>query len=409
MAKIFSDPEQDELSRVLATSLLADYAKDDPKALAGMLLDADSKAFGVLFPVLASHQARAVEEFQAVLERKVEPSWNDPPLDSSWLEPPAAAQAAIRTAHGLLAERFAFCQDLAWEEFGQLAEVLRASGYRPIRVRPWRGDDKRLVAAAWTRDGKGWKLETDLAQDQLPKSDAPAEKDGLVPADVAVLPLVDASAERRFVLLWGEPAKADEQRRLVVGAGEQELMTSQAALAKQGFAAQSTIGVWTDAGGQRHYLGIWSNQGAPSESRVAYAGFELVDQPQWDVGVAPAAKLADPLDAFRRQLAEIEKLPAAQLEQTQSRFARARAKYHLSDLNAALADLDFVIEKKAVSAEVLQYRAWTLARLGKADEARAEMAKYLGQASDAATRAYVQIVLAAWLGEHDELGEERQE
>ncbi|HUY34672.1 MAG TPA: SUMF1/EgtB/PvdO family nonheme iron enzyme [Pirellulales bacterium] len=418
LAKIFNDPEQGELPRTLATSLLADYAKGDPDTLTKLIIDADSKAFGTVFPVLQSHGAAAVEKLQAVLDRKVEPTWNDLPLDRSHHAPrdgsiTRSVMSTVETAHGMVDERFAFCQDLAWEEFRQLAESLRPSGYRPTRVRPWRTDDKLLVAAVWTRDGRRWELETDLGQDQLPQSDAPAAKDGLVPADLAVLPSVDPAAEppgvsgggRRFVLLWGEPAAAGEERRIVVGAGEQELLASQAALVKQGFAAQSAVGVWTDAAGQRRYLGIWSNQGAPSELRAAYGGFELVDQPQWDVAVAPAARLADPLDARRRQLAEIAKLPPAQLDQPQWRLTRATAQYHVGQLEAALADLDFLVEKKVASPELPQYRAWTLARLGKAEEARAELAKYLEQAKDPSTRAYVQVVLAAWLGEHDQAAE----
>ncbi|HUY33204.1 MAG TPA: SUMF1/EgtB/PvdO family nonheme iron enzyme [Pirellulales bacterium] len=418
LARIFINPEQGELPRTLATSLLADYAKGDPDTLTNLLIDADSKAFGTVFPVLQPHGAAAVEKLQAVLDRKVAPTWNDQPLDRSHHAPrdgsiTRSVMSTVEAAHGMVDERFAFCQDLAWEEFRQLAESLRPSGYRPMRVRPWGTDDKPLVAAVWARDGKRWELETDLGQDQLPKPDAPAEKDGLVPADLAVLPSVDPAVEppgvsgggRRFVLLWGEPAAADEERRLVVGAGEQELLASQAAMVKQGFAAQSAVGVWTDAAGQRRYLGIWSNQGAPSELRLAYGGFELVDQPQWDVAVAPAARLADPLDARRRQLADIAKLPPAQWDQPQVRLTRATAQYHVGQWEAALADLDFLIEKKVASPELLQYRAWTLARLGKAEEARAELAKYLEQAKDPSTRAYVQVVLAAWLGEHDQAAE----
>ena len=82
---------------------------------------------------------------------------------------------------------------------------------------------------------------------------------------------------------------------MIVDVSEKELTDAQDALAKEGFAAQMTICVWTDAAGQRHYAGIWSNQGAPSELRAAYAGFELVHEPQWDVAVAPAAKLSWPI------------------------------------------------------------------------------------------------------------------
>ena len=169
---------------------------------------------------------------------------------------------------------------------------------------------------------------------------------------------------------------------------------------KEGFASQSTICVWTDAAGQRHYAGIWSNQGAPSELRAAYAGFELVHQPQWDVAVAPAAKLCRSAGRLSPAIGADRSIASrASWTSRNVRLVRALAQYHLGQLEPALADLDFLVEKQAVSASVLQYRAWTLARLGKADEARAELAKYLEQAEDPSLQAYVQIVLEAWLGQ----------
>ena len=33
----------------------------------------------------------------------------------------------------MLAERFAFCQDLPWDQFSVVAEALEASGYWPTR------------------------------------------------------------------------------------------------------------------------------------------------------------------------------------------------------------------------------------------------------------------------------------
>jgi serine/threonine protein kinase/formylglycine-generating enzyme required for sulfatase activity len=404
LAKIFADPQQGELPRSLATSVLADYAKDDVEALTSLVVDADAKTFAELFPVLQKHGQVAVALLQAVLARKVEPTWNDSPLDPAWKEVTPEVQVAIEAGHGMLAERFAFCQDLSWDKFSGVREALEASGYWPTRVRPWLSGDQRLVAAAWTRDGQRRELQTDLTKQQLPTPDVPAEKDGLLPADIAVLPSTDPSAEPQFVALWGPPITAGEQRRMIVDVSKKELTEAQDGLAKAGFAAQMTIYVWTDAAGQRHYAGIWSNQGAPSELRAAYAGFELVHQPQWDVAVAPAAKLqpADPLDAYREQLTQIAALPAAQLDQPQPRLLRAQAQYHLGELEPALADLDFLVEKQAVSTAVLQYRAWTLARLGKVDEARAALATYLEQDKDPSTQAYVQIVLAAWLGNFDE-------
>ncbi len=90
------------------------------------------------------------------------------------------------------------------------------------------------------------------------------------------------------------------------------------------------------------------------------------------------------------------------VDEPQQRLARARAQYYLGQLVPALADLDFLVEKQAISVSALQYRTWTLARLGKVDEARTELSKYLEQEKDPSVQAFVQIVLAAWLGNMDE-------
>ena len=216
------------------------------------------------------------------------------------------------------------------------------------------------------------------------------------------LPSGDETADRRFVLLWTEPAEAHEKHWLLADVSAQELANAKASFSKHDSGSQSTIYVWTDEEGQRHYAGIWSSVGVPSEMEASYAGYERVEQPQWDVAVAPAAKPADPLDALRQQLAQIANLPLDQREQPPVRLARAQAQFHLGQLETALADLDVLVEQKAVSAEVLQFRAWTFARLGQEEKARAELAKYLELQKDPALRPYVQIVAAAWLGDRDD-------
>jgi formylglycine-generating enzyme required for sulfatase activity/tetratricopeptide (TPR) repeat protein len=414
LAKIFTDPEQGELARSLATTLLTDYAKDDAARLTSLLVDADAKGFASLFPVLQQHQQAAVKELRAVVEHQLEIPWNDPPLDPAWKEPSAEVRRAIEAAEGMVAERFAFCTSLPWDDFFQLVESLRASGYRPTRVRPYRGpsspaekadaatEPATLVAAVWTRDGKRWALDSDLTADQLPSPESPAEKDGLVPADVAVLPDTEASGDPRFLLLWSAPTGAQEQRRIVVDVSEQEMRAAEESLVKESFASQWSIAVWSDSNRTRHYAGIWSNQGARSELTAAHSGFERLDQPQWDVAVAPASKLADPLDLARQRLEQIGKLPIEQQDQAQVRFGRAWARYQLGQFEPALADLDFLVANKGPATVLSEYRALTLARLGRADEARAESATYVEQQSDATMQSYVRIVLAASLGDFED-------
>jgi formylglycine-generating enzyme required for sulfatase activity len=53
--------------RSLATDILANYAAGRPEVLADLLLDADEKQFGVLYPKVAAHRERAVALFQETL------------------------------------------------------------------------------------------------------------------------------------------------------------------------------------------------------------------------------------------------------------------------------------------------------------------------------------------------------
>src|SRR5439155_105391 len=77
-------------------------------------------------------------------------------------------------AHGLLAERFAFCQTLPLADLAPLAEVLRPAGYRPVRVRPYRDGTDVRVAAVWLRDGRPWRLALDLRLEEALAADTRA-------------------------------------------------------------------------------------------------------------------------------------------------------------------------------------------------------------------------------------------
>ncbi len=413
LQEIFRDSAHGDQERRLATTLLAAYLKDDPKSLTDLVVAADAPAFAILFPVLRGHQQAASEQLLAVLKPADAPPWNDPPAAPTWDEPSAAVRTAVEAAQGMLADRFGFCASLPRDEFQRVAESLDAGGYRPVRVRPHRKphvpreepgpptSPEVLIAAIWARDGRRWELQADLPRDQLPAADASAERNGLAPIDLAVLPSADPTAAPVFTLLWSEVAEPGEQRRLVVDVSEQELRDRQAMLARQGWAAQTTICVWTDGNGQRRYAGIWSNRPAASELAPACAAMTRVDLPQGDIAVAPADRLPQPLDAVRQQLAQFDAQPADVLDAPQNRTWRAQARYQLGQWEAALADLDFVIAKNAVSPAVYQYRAWALARLGKAEEARTALAQYLAQQTSPLMQAYVQAVTAAWLGDGD--------
>src|SRR5262249_11176452 len=60
-----------ETERSLATDLLADYAADNPPALADLLLDADDKQFAVLYPKLQAHGERGLAVLTGEIDKKL--------------------------------------------------------------------------------------------------------------------------------------------------------------------------------------------------------------------------------------------------------------------------------------------------------------------------------------------------
>src|SRR5262249_39754236 len=161
--------------REFAATVLADYAAGRPDVLADLLLDADPKQYAVLFPVVEKYRAQAV----AAMRRAGRGGgvWGGPAR--------AAGRAGGAAADGLLADGWALCQTLPLGRWPAVAEGLRASGYRPLRLRPWGQEGQVRVAAVWVRDGRAFQTQTGLTAAALKERDAVFQKGGLIPADVA--------------------------------------------------------------------------------------------------------------------------------------------------------------------------------------------------------------------------------
>jgi hypothetical protein len=69
LTTIFRDPGRSESERIFATTLLADYAGDDPDFLANLLMDAEPKAYATLFPVAERQGLKTIEAFRAEIKR----------------------------------------------------------------------------------------------------------------------------------------------------------------------------------------------------------------------------------------------------------------------------------------------------------------------------------------------------
>ena len=74
LAIIFQDKTRSEVERTLATDALADWAADNPSALANLLMDADQRQFEVMFAKLQAVSAMALPLVRPELEKKIPPS-----------------------------------------------------------------------------------------------------------------------------------------------------------------------------------------------------------------------------------------------------------------------------------------------------------------------------------------------
>jgi formylglycine-generating enzyme required for sulfatase activity/tRNA A-37 threonylcarbamoyl transferase component Bud32 len=93
LANIFRDHERSETERTLATSILTDYAVDQPQALAELVMHADTRQFAAVFPKLRQHGQRAL----VLLEHEVDKAL---PSDAA---PDAKEQSARRQANAAVA------------------------------------------------------------------------------------------------------------------------------------------------------------------------------------------------------------------------------------------------------------------------------------------------------------------
>ena len=168
LVEIFRSHDRPQIERSLAAEVLADYAGDQVKLLADLILHADAKQFAAIFPKLRVHGRRVVALLEAELVREAGFDWQDLPLKPAWVkEPSKSVVAKIESGLGALDERFAFCQTMPWDDFANIVDSLDRCGYRPVRFRPYSQGATLRVAAVWTRDGRDWRAAYDLTPEQI--------------------------------------------------------------------------------------------------------------------------------------------------------------------------------------------------------------------------------------------------
>jgi formylglycine-generating enzyme required for sulfatase activity len=256
LAAIFRDKARPETEHVLATNILADYAKDSPDLLAELVMAAVPIAYQTLFLVIEPQAQKVLPVLRAEVAKIATFDWDDPPLSPSWTNPDSALTGRIEAAGGLVGERFAFCQTLPLDQFLAISEALQASGYRPIRFRPYADGPAVRAAGVWTRDGRKRRIAVGLTADETRKQDAMNRAARFIPVDIAGYVVAAAgSRSDRYAALWSE-VPGDESR-LDVGVTEDKLILLQKSLQDAGLTPR-TLQIFSGSDGRQRYSGVWS-------------------------------------------------------------------------------------------------------------------------------------------------------
>jgi serine/threonine protein kinase/formylglycine-generating enzyme required for sulfatase activity len=404
LARIFRDGQRPESERRLATNLLADYAADQPDVLAELVKDADAWQFGVLFPRLEAAPERAAALLKMELLRELKPDWKDLPLEAVWPAPERDLVQRIEAAEGLVAERFALCQTLPLGQFDAVATDMRRCGYRPMNFRPFVSGTAVLVAAVWTRDGQDWRHVKGASADEIRQMDLEYRRQGFWPLDIAgyASQAAGQSAQARYAVLWVNPDPVTLETRLQIGPSEQDWSAA-------GFVPRTRTAFLVD--GNLHTCAIWIKPRQPWENAIvpgglneaAYASRLTPSNLQTDVRLGPAPRPPDSRQILLEQLAQADRDLHAQADNVNARLQRAQALVGLGRDKEALPDLAVVVQKVPQETAIYQTRAVAHARLGDAAAARQDLAEFLKRSTSSNAMAYLDAVVAAYLGE-DGLG-----
>jgi serine/threonine protein kinase/formylglycine-generating enzyme required for sulfatase activity/tetratricopeptide (TPR) repeat protein len=411
LAQVCRNRQRPESERAFATNILADYATDQPSILADLLMDADDKQFAVLFPKLSGHGEKGAAFLYAELNKQLQPTWDDSPLDPSWPEPGPRLRRKVERAHGALTGRFAFCQTMPLQEFVDVADGLRPSGYRPVRFRPYAVEKSVQVAAVWSRDGKEWRLAHGRSVDGIAKQDAEIRTQGFHPVDVTGYA---HDGKALYAALWHKIPLKTLETQLTVAVGEEPLRNKDAALRREGY-WRATTTLLPGPGSQVQYAVIWTKPAgrkAPTANQSTHTLFSGIEPEysgdndladlQVDVQVGKAVPPPSARERFAQQLATAEAALSAKPDNPNARYQRGIALFHLARNEKALEDLSWVIGKFPGTARAYEYRAIVHARLGKAREADEDVAKFHELNHDISHKVFVDTVVAAHLGQATE-------
>lgn len=408
LTKIYSDDQQSELTRLMAASVLADYGRHDPAGMAQLIAIAGPKQFDVIFPVLADLGEDAVRELTAIIEQTVEPAWQKSERNSAWSDAPDSARATLQEAGGQLTEDFAFCLAVDWQQCLELTDSLKLSGYRPIRLRPFWAEDKLQAAAVWVRDGGEWRQGINLTADELQTLDAELRTQQFAPIDVAGcgVPGEDGNPAARYSAIW-VPADESEVRMYVGIPDDTERLLFANSWAASGFDVRARSAFNLE--GMVYRSAIWENRNdnKSSASKIfsgnssQFSGDLYPGLLATDISIERPAESEDRADRYAVQSQALQQALADRKDDVEFRKALATLRFQRGEDDAALEDLNWLIEQSPNDVRLFQLRAMLHARQNREDAARTDLTRCRELYKDDVHYLYLEAVVDAQLGDLD--------
>jgi serine/threonine protein kinase/formylglycine-generating enzyme required for sulfatase activity len=412
LQSFYRDTASDATRRSIAMNIVEGYLPDDVPVLSDVLVTSgDAGRFDKLLPALSTRREAAVAALSAELAKDprevLRPVWDDPSLEPTWTPPDPSLADQLAQAGGMLDPRFAFCQTLALEAFEKLAEELRPSGYRPLRVRPYQVAGRVQVAAVWRRDGLQWKIAHGLSEEQVRQQQRDWGYEQLLTIDLAGY----VDGEFRYAMVAAKDPEI-ETTNLTVGIPRSQTQAEFERIRTEPgtFLAMQ---VAQDADGQQRYC--WTRAQFVGEStRFSFLATGALTEASYEQTLsAPQLPLVDVAVCGVPPPQSTQERYAALLAQANQALAKdakgpsslpqlkARAYYHfvLGDDAKAIEDYNTVLTRDPKFAYGYAVRGTALARRGEAEDARRDLEAYKQLVKLPTSIAFFEAVVAAFLGE----------
>ena len=134
LGAVYRDRRRPDYERLLTTTLLADYAADQPAVLAELLKDADAEQYGMLLPKVRSVASEAIASMTAELTHEMRADMSDQEKETLAKRQANAAVTALHLGR----------PELAWPLF-EHHEDPRVRSYLVHRLRPLGADPLSIV------------------------------------------------------------------------------------------------------------------------------------------------------------------------------------------------------------------------------------------------------------------------